>query len=66
MTLFRAQTDFNGEKYAKDWQLANNRKSIPGISDKQESQLRVGLQMVDIRYDLQSYFTSNYVNSGNL
>ena len=28
MTLFRAQTDFNGEKYAKDWQLANNRNIL--------------------------------------
>lgn len=28
MTLFRAQTDFNGEKYAKDWQLANNRNVL--------------------------------------
>ena len=28
MTIFRAQTDFNGEKYAKDWQLANNRNIL--------------------------------------
>ena len=28
MTIFRAQTDFNGEKYAKDWQLANNRNVL--------------------------------------
>ena len=28
MTLFRAQTDFNGEKYAKDWQLATNRNIL--------------------------------------
>lgn len=28
MTLFRAQTDFNGEKYTKDWQLANNRNVL--------------------------------------
>ena len=28
MTLFRAQTDFNGEKYARDWQLANNRNIL--------------------------------------
>ena len=28
MTIFRAQTDFNGEKYAKDWQLASNRNIL--------------------------------------
>ena len=28
MTLFRAQTDFNGEKYSRDWQLANNRNIL--------------------------------------
>ena len=28
MTIFRAQTDFNGEKYAKDWQLATNRNIL--------------------------------------
>ena len=28
MTIFRAQTDFNGEKYARDWQLANNRNIL--------------------------------------
>ena len=28
MTIFRAQTDFNGEKYAKDWQLASNRNVL--------------------------------------
>ena len=33
--------------------------------DKQKSQLRVGLQMVDILHDLQSYFTSNYANNGD-
>ena len=27
-TIFRAQTDFNGEKYAKDWQLATNRNIL--------------------------------------